>query len=39
MTEVTRSNHPGKPALAVADDEPLVGQRHQGLLERLSRVS
>ncbi|MDT5183705.1 MAG: RNA-directed polymerase [Mycobacterium sp.] len=24
MTEVTRSNHPGKPALAVADDEPLV---------------
>jgi RNA-directed DNA polymerase len=24
MTEVTRSNHPGKPALAVADDEPLA---------------
>lgn len=24
MTEVTRSNHPGKPSLAVADDEPLV---------------
>jgi RNA-directed DNA polymerase len=24
MTEVTRSNHPGKPSLAVADEEPLV---------------
>jgi RNA-directed DNA polymerase len=24
MSEVTRSNHPGKPALAVADDEPLA---------------
>jgi RNA-directed DNA polymerase len=24
MTEVTRSNHPGKHALAVADDEPLA---------------
>ena len=24
MTEVTRSNSPGKPSLAVADDEPLV---------------
>jgi RNA-directed DNA polymerase len=24
MTEVTRSNHPGKPSLAVADEAPLV---------------
>ena len=36
MTEVTRSNYPGKPSLAVADDEPLVASPVK--VQQLQRV-